>query len=255
MKKTAYIFLDWFMTTNELIVDGEINTKAFLLFIDALNTFKTELGFDIKLVVLSGTSQKSAEKTFSILKNAFIKQKNTMLNGFAYEYGGFLIDRNEKVKRYYNKTTTLGDKIDELCKKYNISKNQDYQLYYNFKFSRVNQRTLNFVTECKNTFTDKDFEFFNDKYGKGLDIKNKDLNKPGFVKKFLKNKKFDLIIFGGDSAQDERMFEENKFESKYFLGFEKFVRLKTNYILSAKSNIYGIVDDINALTTHLKNKL
>ncbi len=255
MKKTAYIFLDWFMTTNELIVGEEINTKAFLFFVDALNAFKTELGFDIKLVVLSGTSQKSAQKTFSILKDAFKKQKNTMLSGFAYEYGGFLINEDEKVERYYNKTTTLGNKIDELCKKYKMSKNQDYQLYYNFKFSRVNQRTLNFVDECKNTFTNKDFEFFNDKYGKGLDIKNKDLNKHEFVKKFLKNKKFDLLIFGGDSVQDERMFEENKFENKYFFGFKKFANLRSNYILSAKFNIYGIIDDINTLTARLKGKL
>ena len=252
-RKVAYIFLDWYMTINELISNEKINEKFFHSFVSALNNMQTELNCDINLVVLSGTSANSAMKCFSILDEAFKEKKDEFLKGFAYEYGGFLIFSDGKIKRYYNKKTTLNGKIDELCEKYNVSKCQDCELYYYFKFEHINKQVLSFVKDCKDTFADKDFEFFNDKYGKGLDIKNRDLNKHEFITKYLKNKKIDLLVIGGDSVQDEIMFEKSTFPNKYFLGFKKFTKSKPNYILSSKSNILGVIEDINVLTHKIKD--
>lgn len=250
-KRNAYLFLDWYMTTNELVLNGKINKEPFHLFVAALNNLK-ELGFEIKLLFLSGTSKNSAIKTFSILNNAFKEKQNLMLKGFAFEYGGFLILKNGTIKRYYNKTTLLGDKINQICKKYGFSRCEDYELYYNFKFNKADKQTIKFVDICKNEFGNKDFEFYNDKYGAGLDVKNKDLNKSQFVSKYLKNKNCNILVFGGDSVQDEIMFEKCDFQNKFFLGFKEFANAKAHYVLSSKNNIWGIIEDINNLTTHLK---
>lgn len=250
--KSAYLFFDWYMTINELVLDEKINKNYFHQFFIALKNLQKELNYKLNLIILSGTSQNSAMKIYSLLDNTFKKEQSTFFKGLAYEYGGFFIDKNGAIKQYYNKTTTL-DNINKICKKYNIYRCKDYKLYYNFKFKQISKKVLNFVDYCKNAYQNKDFEFYNDKYGKGLDIKNKDLNKYTFVTKYLKNKKADMLIFGGDSVQDEIMFEKSSFQNKYFLGFKNLNNNRPSYILSSKKNILGIIEDINALTLHLKN--
>ncbi len=240
------------MTINELIKNKEVNKDSFQLFTDALESLKKELGCEINLIILSGTSQNSAMQAFLTLNNVFKESQSNVFKGFAYEYGGFFIRPNGTIKKYYNNPTSLNN-INELCKKYRLSQYQGCKLYYSFKFKQVDEQALNFVDECKETFKDKDFEFFNDEYGSGLDIKNRDLNKHEFVSKYLKNKKIDILIFGGDSAQDEIMFEKSNFQNKYFLGFKEFTSMKDNYFLSSQKNIWGIIDDLRALTMRLKN--
>ena len=253
----VYLFFDWSMTINELMPNNTLNQEYFNNFLATLKQLEIVTGCDVEFVVVSGTSKPSAEKRTRALAQAFSKANALkMFGGFAYEYGGYFMDASLNITRLYNHKTHLGKKIDKLCEKYGVKKQDEFELYYNFEFEKVDKHVEAFVAECKQTFASKDFEFYSDIYGIGLDIKNKTLNKDRFVRHYLKGKPAYITIVGGDSVQDLKMLKHNTVKLKYFVGFENSeIPTGENIVLSKKENILGVIDALKQIIKQLEKQL
>ena len=243
-ERPAYIFLDWSGTINEIFTDDHLQKL-----INVFKAIELKLNCLVKMVVVSGTSQKSAIEKYNKLKSEFERSGGlNFFGGFAFEYGGFFIDEYGTFKKVLKAHTKLGKKINDLSLKYGFEKSAEYTLYYNFEFEKVDENVLMFVKDCKRNFKNFDFEFYNDQYGIGLDIKNKKLSKERFVKKFLKQNDAQFVIVGGDSVQDLRMLNIKSKVPHTFIGFKSSKILENkNIILSDKNNVLGIIDCLNKI--------
>ena len=253
--KTIYIFLDWSMTINELVKNGKISKGNFKNFASAIDKLEKRNSAKVKLMIVSGTNEIQAKTRFNILSNAFCEiGREDILVGFAYEYGAFMLDKSNRIHKNFNHPLTKAQwqRLKLATEKFGYEMNKLYQSYFNIEFEKFDERAYRFLDYCKNNITELDFEVYDDKYGHGIDIKNFLLNKGRFIELFLKKHVKEqpyMVIVGGDSPQDIKMFPQSLNCEKYFIGFynEKYENL-SNSILSKKSNIAGIVDCLEKIS-------
>lgn len=256
--KEIYVFLDWTMTISKLIASDAINAKMFKKFLGVLT--KLEKAFDgkVKLCIVSGANSFSATKRNEIIKNAFESANRLdIYQGFAYEYGGYFVDINGNYYAIKNLplNAKVKNKVIELGKKYGVDADVNYNLCLSFDGKNLSKQNFNnFYNECLK-LKNLSIVYYDDAEGYGCDIKNPKLNKGEFVKWFLKNKQPNMIIVGGDDNEDLKMIVNHLKEKTYFVGFNNGnynMQIKAKTFLSDKSNVEGIIDNLENLISSYK---
>ena len=244
------------MTISGLVQAGKVCQEKFDSFFASLENLEKKYSSKLKFCVVSGTSQQSALKRFDLLQTAFKRKKRAdMFDGFAYEYGGRFIDKDRKFHEI-GEDVSLSDgergSVLQIAKKFKIQVDPCYELYMNFDGEENNSDLRAFTKECEKKLKGLDVVYFNDKDGVGCDIKKPALNKGLFLKWYLKDKAPELIVVGGDAAEDLDMLADLPQTEFYFVGFasSNLNQNKTSKFMSALDNIDGIVDGLTAITKY-----
>ncbi len=250
-----YLFLDWVMTVNELVINDKIVKSKFNSFVNAIEKLETANNAKVRLIIVSGTKASSAQKRFNILKQALHEiEREDLLLGFAYEYGAYMIDKTNQIIKMLEAPLLpkQWQKIQTITNSFGYEINKDYKTFFNVEFDCFDEQAKRFLDRCKKELPELDFEVYDDKYGHGIDIKNFKLNKGDFIDLFLKkytdNNPY-MIIAGGDSQQDVKMLSPQYNCEKYFIGFSNMQKESLqNAILSKKPNVDGIIDCLETIS-------
>ena len=247
MRKQIFLFLDWSMTIDKLIVNEKIDKNLFQNFFEALVNLENVYDADINFLIVSGCSKQKAILRSSIIHKAFEEKKRTdMFKGFAYEYGGFFIDGNGKFfdLSLPSLTDEVKSRLNEIAKKCKLGINEDYTLYTGFEAKNIKQ-IKKFEQNAKNILKILDTCKFNDRLGCGIDVKDKQLNKGNFVKWYLKNidKKPYLTFIGGDDEEDLLMLEQTNSKKIFIAVLDD--KDKPSLHVSTSNNVLGVIDVLN----------
>ncbi len=244
------------MTINHLIENSVINGEKFDKFLGSLQLIESSFSRKVKLCIVSGTKKDSACARHRILQDAFVKaNRSDILQGFAYEYGGYFIDSNGKhycINNNYLSEEVKNDLV-QLAKKYNLNADLKYNLYLSFDGKMIDSTTLyNFFQECKK-LNGVSIVYYDDQEGRGCDIKDPKLNKGAFVKFFLQNKNPSMVIVGGDDKEDLSMIIDYPNISTYFVGFASSSysdESSSIKFLSKLKNVDGIIDNFQSIMSY-----
>lgn len=251
----VYIFLDYSNTTNELINNGELNKNLFDMFFNSIIELENICKIQTKLIITTGNNQASAEKILLNLDKGFSeKKRRDILEGIAFEYGGYFLSREKKVSQLYFSNNYEEDikNIMVLSKENRFHPMSNYKSILSFETKNPTENYTNFIKNIKETAKNSKLVEFNDKYGYGIDIVPKELSKTNFVENFLKDKTlFDFIIVGGDGEEDLNMLNTSFKSKTYFVGFDNCKVAGKNIFLSNKVNIEGITEALHALSNSL----
>ncbi len=251
----VYIFLDYSNTTNELINNGELNKNLFDMFFNSIIELENICKIQTKLIITTGNNQASAEKILLNLDKGFSeKKRRDILEGIAFEYGGYFLTKEKKVFQLCFSRNNDSDtkNIISLSKEYGCSPINGYKSVLSFEMQNPTQNHINFIKNVKKVVKNSKLVEFNDKYGCGIDIVPKEFSKANFVENFLKDKTlFDFIIVGGDGEEDLNMLNTSFKSKTYFVGFYNCKVAGKNIFLSNKVNIEGITEALHALSNSL----
>ena len=116
------------------------------------------------------------------------KKRRDILEGIAFEYGGYFLTKEKKVFQLCFSRNNDSDtkNIISLSKEYGCSPINGYKSVLSFEMQNPTQNHINFIKNVKKVVKNSKLVEFNDKYGYGIDIVPKELSKTNFVENFLK---------------------------------------------------------------------
>lgn len=249
-----YIFLDYTNTTNEVLKDEKLNQTAFDDFYNSILLLEEKSNTKANLIIATGNNISSATKILNALKKGFnSKGREDILNGIAYEYGGYFLSTNLISKQICFVANSESDlqNVLTLSKEYNIYPINDYKTVLSFETENPSEKYLNFIKNVKKVVKNSKLIEFNDKFGCGIDIVPMGLSKANFIENFLKNRDFSFLVVGGDGKEDVNMLNTSYKDKTYFVGFKSANIKGNNIFLSDKDNIDGITDAIKKLANTL----
>ena len=259
------VFLDYSGTTDLILRGGAGEAKKFF---EAIIGMQQKLGYEIRAVMVTGSSRESAKAKYKLLSDlAENSGLPHLFDGAVAEYCGYII-RDDKTKVLNHLDFRILEKrreIEEIVRQYGGEINSDVESMYNVLFENITRTQLAETSEAIDRLLgDSELETvtYYDDYGKECDIKPKKHSKATAVRMLVEdfNEKFDIpfVIVGGDSQEEDlKMYTANKdiFASMglrtVFVApsnFGKIAKYDKNIILSDWENSNGIADAIDKLT-------
>lgn len=264
-RKVIPLFLDYSGTTDLILRGGAGEAKKFF---DAITGMQQKLGYEIRAIMVTGSSRESAKAKYKLLSDlAENSGLPHLFDGAVAEYCGYII-RDDKTKVLNHLDFRILEKrkeIEEIVRQYGGEINSDVESMYNVLFENITRTQLAETSEAIDRLLgDSELETvtYYDDYGKECDIKPKQHSKATAVRMLVEdfNEKFDIpfVIVGGDSQEEDlKMYTENRdifrkmgLESVFIApsNFGKYATYDKNIILSDWENSNGIADAIDKLT-------
>ena len=237
-------------------------------FFEAIIGMQQKLGYEIRAVMVTGSSRESAKAKYKLLSDlAENSGLPHLFDGAVAEYCGYII-RDDKTKVLNHLDFRILEKrkeIEEIIREHGGEINSDVESMYNVLFEDITRTQLAEISEAIDKLLgDSELETvtYYDDYGKECDIKPKQHSKATAVRMLVEDfyEKYDIpfVIVGGDSQEEDlKMYTENKeafrrmgLESVFIApsNFGKYATYDRNIILSDWENSNGISDAIEKLT-------